>query len=514
MYRIICSNKDGYITNRIIDNSYRAVDANVGYAATLDLFKLFDESSIVGEDQPSELSRLLIKVDLDPIRALTGSILNIDDPSFKVSLRMHDVVGGQPTPDNFTVVVHPLSKSWDEGIGRDVGRFSDLDAANWLTASVSNGLDVWNSPGASAEGLLGSNDIDIISSGNLNDGLGVRDLFKTQTFSTGEEDLDVDITDLVSATLAGNLPDYGYRVAFSPVFEEGSSSLFVKRFAARHASNPRIRPGVVVRYDESFRDNHQNFVFDTSGSLFLFNEVRGQPTNLISGTTGTQLTGDGVLTLKLISGTIAPAVSQSFASEYTVNQFSYGTNYVTGVYVANLAVSSFDPSLQDEVYAHGSATFYTVWGSTDGTVPYKTGTLVVRRSDLQTYTQDNRQLNVTIPNHRQVYRRASKARVRVNAYDVSTEYAYTRSKLPVERVGLIFERMYWRLIDVYSGETIVPFDTVYNSTRLSTDSKGMFFDFYPEDYSIGRVLGFEFMIIDGTEEIIIDKNLPTFRIEP
>ena len=41
MYRILTASADTYITNKIIDNSFRAKDANVGQAGTLDLFKLF-----------------------------------------------------------------------------------------------------------------------------------------------------------------------------------------------------------------------------------------------------------------------------------------------------------------------------------------------------------------------------------------------------------------------------------------------------------------------------------------
>ena len=61
MFLILTASKDAYITNKIIDNSYRATDANTGRAGTLDLFKLYNESSIDGENNPIELSRILIK---------------------------------------------------------------------------------------------------------------------------------------------------------------------------------------------------------------------------------------------------------------------------------------------------------------------------------------------------------------------------------------------------------------------------------------------------------------------
>ena len=72
MYRILTASKDTYITNKIINNSFRATDANVGQAATLDLFKLYGESVSGSTSSPTEISRLLVKFDLDPLREITG----------------------------------------------------------------------------------------------------------------------------------------------------------------------------------------------------------------------------------------------------------------------------------------------------------------------------------------------------------------------------------------------------------------------------------------------------------
>ena len=70
MKRVLPCVKDTYITNRIIRNSFRATDANVGAAGTLDLFKLAGESTIgsgstpfvSGTNDPIELTRLLLKL--------------------------------------------------------------------------------------------------------------------------------------------------------------------------------------------------------------------------------------------------------------------------------------------------------------------------------------------------------------------------------------------------------------------------------------------------------------------
>ena len=46
MYLVFTASKDTYITNKIINSSTRATDANLGAASTLDLFKLYDETKI------------------------------------------------------------------------------------------------------------------------------------------------------------------------------------------------------------------------------------------------------------------------------------------------------------------------------------------------------------------------------------------------------------------------------------------------------------------------------------
>ncbi len=46
MYLNITASKDTYIQNKILSNRFRTSDANVGQAGTLDLFKLYGESSL------------------------------------------------------------------------------------------------------------------------------------------------------------------------------------------------------------------------------------------------------------------------------------------------------------------------------------------------------------------------------------------------------------------------------------------------------------------------------------
>ena len=155
MYRILSASKDTYITNKIINNSFRATDANVGQAGTLDLFKIHNETKLSGSDNPqTEISRLLLKFDLDKISTMQSEgKIDINSSTFKCQVKLHDVYGGQTTPSNFDLILFPLSKSFDEGPGFDVSSFRDIGAVNFVTASLIRGVaSTWNTAGANASG--------------------------------------------------------------------------------------------------------------------------------------------------------------------------------------------------------------------------------------------------------------------------------------------------------------------------------------------------------------------------
>jgi hypothetical protein len=508
MYRILTASKDTYITNKIINNTFRASDANVGRAGTLDLFKLYGESTSGSDTTPNEISRILIKFDFEPLRALTSSILDFTRSDFKAVMKLRDVYGGQTTPSNFKIQIFPLSNSFDEGIGTDVIRFDDLDSCNFITSSVSNDSpSLWFISGADGVGLMDSDDIDIISSGNL-DGAnvtgaaGIQNLWKEQLFETGEEDLSVDITTVVSGILSEQIPDQGFRVSFSGSQETDQKTRFVKRFGSRHANEVSIRPAVHVYWNDTIKDHHKSFFFDLTGSLFLNNSARGSLRNILSGTAGTPITGSESLFLKLVSGT--------FSQSFTASQHAIGDNFMTGVYSATFAISSFNSNLRTEIVNASSATFDEYWGSLDRSVGFHTGSLVINMSDRTNYARATNRLFVNVTNLRTSYSRAQKVRFRVFVEDIGRKIVAT--KTPILTPSEVFEKMYYRVRDAKSKKIIVPFEEKCNGTCLSTDSDGMFFDFYMDNLPPGRTYVFEFLIKDrGIDDLFTDVA-STFRV--
>jgi hypothetical protein len=284
MHRILTASKDTYITNKIIDNNFRAKDANVGQAGTLDLFKLYNETTLTGSTEQLEFSRILIKFPIAEITKMNSDgLIDIADSSFNCELKLHDVYGGQTTPSKFRAILFPLSQSFNEGVGYDIVNYSDVDACNFITASITNGSAVaWNVEGALKSGSLNDENIDVIVSGTM--GAGSISLSPVQYFETGEEDLKVDVTSIVSGTVAGLIPDLGFLIAFSGSFESNDKSYYGKRFASRNVQVASKRPKLIVKYDDSLQDYHSDFIFNVSSSLYFNNYHYNSLANVLSGT--------------------------------------------------------------------------------------------------------------------------------------------------------------------------------------------------------------------------------------
>tara|TARA_R100000664_G_C2760158_1_gene150966 strand:+ start:17186 stop:19162 length:1977 start_codon:yes stop_codon:yes gene_type:complete len=657
MYRILTASKDAYITNKIINNKFRATDANVGLASTLDLFKLYNENtlqpipsnastSIVvfsaggasysgktlilidssgktvtlsggasnarttegagtfasgggvaattiadnivaafdairagdttkidmtassasgsgivifrqktagsagntvisgttlsdslirnsnSEEVTSvtftggspitnknyELSRILVKFDLNPLRKLTSSFLDINSSQFKATLKLSDVYGGQTTPSNFKVIVFPLSKSFDEGIGRNIVNFTDLDSCNFVTASVSSGTpDVWFVTGAQKQGLLGSDNIDIISSGNLNDGNGLVYLYKEQVFTNGEEDLRVDVTNIISGTLKNLIPDCGFRVSFTGSEETDDVTRFVKRFASLQSSNYLKKPSLIIQYNDTLQDHHRSFFFNISGSIFLNNGSRSIRRNLLSGSvdsngnvTYTTIEGLNCLLVNLKSGSYASGTL--FQKWITGSQYRVGQNFITGVYSASFALSEFENStLFSHVRKANSASFKAIWTSMDESYSYLTSSLVIKKPDITSFDNDPKRLLVHVTNMQPSYRSNDKVRFRVFVEDIDRDVI--AKKLPMYSPSLVFTKMYYRIRDAISSETVIPFDTTNLSTLCSTDSDGMYFDFYMDSLEPGRLYTIDFLISDTGEDLLFNDVATKFRLE-
>lgn len=507
MFKILRPIKDAYITNRVVD-SFLADGANTGGAASLDLFKLYGITSTNEGATTSpnvEMSRLLIQFDLSPLRALVASgHVDPGSPTFSCKLHLHDVYGGQPNPSNFNVSVFPLSSSFDEGMGRDVVLYSDNDTCNWLTSSIASGS--WFATGCGMGGTTTA-PCDYLTASTLIPGISLK---STQTFIDGTEDLDVDVTAAVSATIAGLLPDAGFRISYDATLENNTSTYFVKRFAARGAFNEDLRPKLYVRYDDSIQDDTDNLYMDSTSYLFLYNYVRSAPGNLTSGSLLTQITGSNSLILEMQT----PISGGSYSLFFTGSQHVRGRFPVTGLYSASVLIPSNDARLKPQWQTSGSITFTPIWRSFDGLTTYLTGsTIKAFLPQRGAKSIDSRNFVVSILGLHKSYRQTDQTVLRVNIFDYTAPELIRAVKLPVELPGVVVRDVHYQLRDVSTDRIAIPFDLTTNSTRVSNDSSGMYFKLDVSSLTPGHSYVIDVMIVTGDNQQLYEAASGAFRVD-
>jgi hypothetical protein len=505
--KIFCTaSKDTYITNKVISGQSK-VESNLGRAGTLDLFKIYDENNDKVENG-IELSRLLLKFDLDRIKNLLDTKVNINDASFDAKIKLFDVSSGVPKPSRFNLEVLPLALAFDEGIGRDVSSYGDFDTANFLNASYFDGNNViWNESGANSKGFLNENVDVIIGMGDEND----YDLFDSkQRFEEGDEDLSIDVTMIVSGVLAGILPDHGFRISFAQDQEEDDKTRILKRFASRHVVNPQIRPRLEISIDDSDLDDRRNVNLDQPLKLSLENRIAGVRTNIRVGSE--ELVGNDCIGLELSYGDFT---LYSTGSQRTAGTFE---NAVEGIYDAIFTIPSeatFNESgisLHEELERLNILKFKERWFPiADPTRTIKTNELHVNINPPQSENFGLMPYEFRLANIKNRYTKNSIERVKVFVYDPNYLHTSTRSK-SLRLRSVILSNIYYCIRDSYSGQILVDYDFEKNSTKLSYDADGLYFDIDTSIFAHGKNYSFDFSAFDGNDVLYSYRSKETFGV--
>ena len=482
-----------------------------------------------------ELSRGLIHFDYSSIRNMMTSSIDVNSPTFTCKLKLFDVTAGQTCPKGFTLMVAPLATSFDEGFGNDVISFSSLGSSNFLTASSdSSSASIWVVSGANASGSSGvlygntgrNTDIDFFERGFTK---GVsnpeENLVSTQYFEDGSEDLSIDITSIVSASLVGIIPNYGLRLSFTSSEEIDDKTRFVKRFGSRHLTNFAKVPRVEVTYNDSIQDNHRDFFFNISGSIFMQNYHRGRPANVLSSSVlDPQINGHGFTTLSgrdcmMVTLRTGSFVTQSIASQHTASSLGVG---MAGLYSASFCMPFSSGGLiisgtgwsgetiHDFAQASGSIVFEEYWSSLDGTVGFYTGSLEIKRAFSTSYNSTSRDLDLIVTNCKDEYKKSDEVRIRVFVRDF--DEVMKAKRVPYDKKSVVVDKVYYRIVNADTNNVVIPFETSNDATRLSTDMDGLYFDLQINSLDIGSDYTIEFLVVDRGISITTEGKNARFKV--
>jgi len=438
--------------------STRGTGSNMGYADSLEIFSIYGQKSGSALGQSQELSRALIKFPTTKMSSdrTAGTLPVSGNVSFY--LKMHNARHPFTLPQNFNLVVAPVSRSWSEGSGLDMEEYQDIGSANWIKSGDNT---TWTSIGG-----------DYLATSNYN-----------VSFPQGYEDIELDVTQIVEQWMGGAVSNNGFGIRLT-ASQEGyyssstgqntsvlihnaggaTESYYTKKFFARSTEFFFRRPVIEARWNSSVRDRRENFYYSSSlapatdnlNTLYLYNYIRGRLVDIPA-------VGRGSILVSLYSGSAAAPTSSALVL-YDGNTNITGGWVSTGIYSASMAITAAATPLQ---------VLLDVWHA--GATEYSTGSIYPEK--MPTYSSAPTFNKVTnIKNLRKSYSTEEKARFRLFIRDKDwspTIYTVAKSVNPTD----IIESGAYAISRVTDNLRAISYGTGSDlQTLMSYDGNGNYFD--------------------------------------
>jgi hypothetical protein len=231
-----------------------------------------------GLSSSKEYTRYIFKFDETKLRDLYSDKTFSDLSKLKHTLRMTNTSAfetnllgaetgtGKIRASSFDLILFKIDQEWDEGCGYDYKGFDFVAGTGNLSTSPSNWIDAkTNEPWSGGNGTYSGSPSGIT--------------ITTQHFDFGNENIEMDITDAVNDIITGQT-NYGFGIAFPRSLEESLINSFKSvGFYTRHTQT-FYEPHIETNYDVTINDDRGEFYLDKLNKLFLYVNLKGQPTNL------------------------------------------------------------------------------------------------------------------------------------------------------------------------------------------------------------------------------------------
>jgi len=447
------SNKTTSISNAFMSNlRTRQTGSNYGASDIIEIFSIYAQAN----SSSSELKRALLEFPISSISSDRSSGKIPSSGSVDFYLKMFNAPHGETLPRQFNLIVSPVSRSWQAGVGLDHENGSDItrngEGANWINASSAS---VWTTAGGDYLNTLTS----------------------SQFFDEGLEDLEINITPLVESWLAGTIPNYGVGVALSSSHENTNRSFYTKRFLARTSEFFFSRPIIEARWNSSTTDDRDKFfttspllsTTDNTHTVYLYNYVGGQLKNIPG-------ISSGSIYLQVYTSASEGTLVNTIPSPVTGGWVS------TGIYSASFELNTTKSVVYDR------------WFS--GSIVYHTGSINPLAYDSLDHYLETRGYVTSITNLKPSYSNKETARIRlfIRPRDWSPNLVSIAS---ADIQGTIVENSFFKVMRINDNHTIVDYGTSSTShTKLSYDGKGMWFDCDMSMFEPSYTYAFRFVFLE------------------
>ena len=484
---------DTTITNAYKENlSTRATDSNMGLSDSLEVFFIYNQTAKANPSAADKLeeARILIKFDTAAITTFYGGATAPADTKF--ILKLTNAEHPFTLARNYELKVYHLGAAFVEGNGLDMESYKDIDVASWTNSATGT---AWANPGASPTATFTDAPPIVV-----------------QTFDTGTENLEVDITEYIDDIFAGTIAtDNGLLIAMSPTITDGSqlNNFYTKKFFSRSSEFFFKRPVIEARSSSRIADDRGKFYAkrktntptQNTQRVYLYNSFEGVRSNF------TLPAGDERLFVRFYT-------DEARTTQATLDpnaQFIQATNESTGIYYVDVIL---DESSVTKIYDQW---YYSANGNTavvDRTLVHE-GEIKIIQNGSSTNTGEI-DYRIDITNIKPSYSRDETAKFRL--YTRAKDWnptIYTVASKEVE--NLIVDKAYYKIVRLVDEETVIKYGigtagTNKEHTLISYDALGSYFDFDMSLLEKGYMYGIKVMFsING--ELKEQPEIFKFRVD-
>lgn len=474
----------------------------------------------------NEESVLLLKADLPAQNDFFA--YSVVQGNVKVYLELHDITTSLSKPRDYTVEALPLTKDFNEGLGRDVYSLTDIDAANWLYCDYNGNTNekiAWETTGEI--GLIEGTEPQNCDLLTYFDEYNFKGDKKCQAYiAEGNENIVIDVTPIYEKywLSENSLPDKGLAVKFINEILWNDETYFAKRLGTKNLRNRHLRSCLKILIDDVSYNIpvNKDFYFNENNKAFLYNKQGNKAKNIqklvdgqiVSISTGVNNNGLGDIRLKIESLILNANVPVYASAGWAVKQaVDIRGNQIVGSYYTDFNINTFNNvGLINYMFANNldSLDFKFTWYWWVGEQVIFTETKTIYRDTLTTDTTFKR-LRASVKLYSPDLGMMNDIhKIAVTFFDLDEQYDYVkvRRELPGLDVGDVF----YEVIDADTLEVLVPCTEELNATKCLKEKDYYWFPFFNSDVFYGRRLQFIFKLKQQEQNNLIVNANEVFRV--
>jgi hypothetical protein len=281
---------------------------------------------------------------------LTHTLRMTNTSTFDESLLSKETADGKDRTTSFNLNLFAVNQDWDEGVGYDFSGqkyFSSSDASVY-----SEGASNW---------IEATNGVNWVDGSGTYTGSTSGVTLQTQHFEDGNENLEIDITDIVNGYLTG-ATNHGLGLAFDDGNEVSiEDNLKYVGFFTRHTQT-FYEPYVETRYADTIIDDRGNFYLDKNNKLYLYVNIGGVPTDVdtMTGMTVTINDNGGDLFSSFTSNQITHVTQGVYSIDLLVPTTIIGCTIYEDVWSGVVIDGLTRPDIELEFELKDSAEYYNI----------------------------------------------------------------------------------------------------------------------------------------------------------